>query len=324
MLDKMYITGFFLKLLLLSVVSWLLIHVFASLGIFLAFAYLVFWLISPNKMGLILQFAGNKQTNQNLRQTFRNTILIVLFTFVSLVIVYTENLVLQWITHDTFFQKASFLIESEKEYQVGQEFSMPVEITDLSTAVNTVRIDIKYDPLVIEVSDISTNGSFADVFIEKEIDNQIGYAMISGGLPYPGYIDGNPLFATFTFKCISPGLAKVDFLPSSMILANDGEGTNILTDLQPASYVIVSAKNGNDHILGDDAEHASVVVGEEKLEFFDESEDKIDKEFKVSDEKILGIQDSSQENAHTWGVLNFIKCIDTEIVEIWRDAYKQK
>jgi hypothetical protein len=146
----------------------------------------------------------------------------------SLGIVFVESRVLQIVLPAVATETVSFVIQGEKQYSVGQSFSMPVEITEIASAINAVRVDVKYDPSFIEVESISTEGSFATVFIEKKIDNQLGYAMISGGLPYPGYSGGNSLFVTYIFRGIRPGLAKVDFLPSSMVLANDGVGSNLL------------------------------------------------------------------------------------------------
>ena len=88
--------------------------------------------------------------------------------------------------------------------------------------INAIQADLGFNPEKVEVVDISTQNSFANIFIQKEINNETGYARLTGGLPNPGFFSDRGIFGTVFFRGKQPGVVKIDFLPSSMVLANDG------------------------------------------------------------------------------------------------------
>ena len=116
---------------------------------------------------------------------------------------------------------------------------MKIEITGIKTPINTVQADIGFDPAKLEALDVITDTSFANIFIQKEINNDVGYARLSGGLPNPGFSANSGVFGTIIFKSKTPGAVKVEFLPTSMVLANDSTGTNVLKDYASISYLIL-------------------------------------------------------------------------------------
>ncbi len=116
---------------------------------------------------------------------------------------------------------------------------MKLELENLKTAINTVQADIGFDPERVEVVAISTTDSFAKIFIQQEINNEGGWARLTGGLPNPGFFGERGTFGTIYFRAKSPGIVQLGFLQSSMVLANDGRGTNILKSLPSVSYLIL-------------------------------------------------------------------------------------
>ncbi len=255
-------TTFDLKILFLIIgwiiLSWILIHLMAVFGVFLAFAYPLWWLIAPKKTpclfcnalreGAFCPFCRRQVIKKqglspvNFKSAVLNGALILLFAFVSFGVVYGESRILFKLGFPPTAKTASFIIPAKGQYRIGEVFPMKIDINNLQNAINAVQADVGFDPNKLEVVNISTDGSFANVFIQKEINNQGGWARLTGGLPNPGYLGQNGTFGTIYFKGKSAGLVTIQFLPSSLVLVNDSRGNNVLKDLPSASYLILPEK----------------------------------------------------------------------------------
>lgn len=123
-------------------------------------------------------------------------------------------------------------------YRPGETFPLKIEVENVSHSINAVQLELSYDPAYLEVLNVSTVGSFASVFLDKEIDNERGQFKLSGGIPSPGFKGPRGLFATVIFHARQTGPAQVKFLPSSQIFLNDGKGTNVLKNFQTVGFVI--------------------------------------------------------------------------------------
>ncbi len=139
-------------------------------------------------------------------------------------------------------QTASFVIPPKGQYKLGEIFSMNIEVDNLKNSINAIQADLKFDPKKIEVVNISTKNSFANIFIQKESNNTKGYVRLTGGLPNPGWRGARGLFGTVYFKAKQSGLVTIAYLPTSLVLANDGHGTNLLKSRPSVSYLILPDK----------------------------------------------------------------------------------
>ena len=233
----MKITTLIIKIFVFAISSWILVHVFAIFGVFIAITYPLFWWTNTSKTFPILDNV-TKNIESPIRQLAVSELLILSLTTLSVLIVYAETVFLT----NTFLTQtpktAQIASDSKGTYAVGEVFPMKVNISGMDVPVNAVKTDLSYDPNIAEVVSISTEGSFATIFVEKIVENDVGFARISGGLPNPGFMGSEHLFATFYLKGTRPGVFKVEFLQSSMVLANDGKGTNILQSTRPASFLI--------------------------------------------------------------------------------------
>lgn len=244
-----------LKILVLIILSWILIHVFALLGIYLAIAYPIWWFFAPYQtMCLWCRFKQDGQWCPLCKQavqkasglyprTFRSVLLssfmIIMFSIFSLGVVFVESQILARLGFPATTKTASFIIPSKGQYRLGEIFPMKIEVTGFKTPINAVQTDLSFNPNKLELIDVRTEGSFATLFLQKEINNEAGYARLTGGLPNPGYLGDRGLFGTAYFKGKVAGLATVEFLPSSLVLANDSQGSNILKDYAKISYLIL-------------------------------------------------------------------------------------
>lgn len=238
--------------------SWILIHIFAIFGVILAAAYPAWWIFAPKRTVCFLCRAEREGSKcpfcrqyiikdqgvfpKNLTSALLNGGLILFFSLISLGIVYGESAVLNKLGIPATPKTASFIIPPKGQYRLGEIFPMKIEIANIENAINAVQADIGFDVDKVEIVNISTTDSFANIFIQKEINNQSGWARLTGGLPNPGFFGNQATFGTIYFKGKSPGLIKIGFLTSSMVLANDGRGTNILKSLPSVSYLITPDK----------------------------------------------------------------------------------
>ena len=247
--------GLILKIISFLVASWLLVHFLSFFGVFLVIAYPIWWLFFPKKTicfycrvkgeGEFCPFCRKRidKTNgifpENLRSAVFNGGLILIFSLISIGFVFMESRVLNLLGFPPTPKTVSFVIPATGQYRLGEVFPMKIEITGIKKPINTVQADISFDPKILEITEISTNDSFANIFVQKEINNQVGFARLSGGLPNPGFSGEKGIFGTFYFKGKSPGVVKVDFSSSSKVLANDGRGSNTLKDLASVNYLIL-------------------------------------------------------------------------------------
>ncbi len=218
-----------LKSLGLVLASWVLVHVMSIFGWFVAVGYLTWCCLLSKKRFSWQKIAGH-------------VTLIVLVSLLSGGLVYGETKALEQLGISLTKKTVEFVIPNEGQYRLGEIFPMKIEITGVTKPINAVQADIGFNPAHLEVVAISTDESFANIFIQKEINNDGGYARLTGGLPSPGWFSDRGTFGTVLFKAKAPGLTEVKFLPSSLILANDGKGTNVIKDLSSSSYLILPDK----------------------------------------------------------------------------------
>jgi hypothetical protein len=325
------------KIVSVTLSSWLLIHILAAFGVFLAVAYPIWWFITPTKIICLecrvrkglnwCNFCQHKIENgqvypKNLRSTFLNSFLILIFTIVSFSIVYAEAKLLARVNAQINNRTASFTIPGNMTYKIGETFPFSIDIEGIRTAINTVQVDISFDPEVLEAVNISTHNSFAKVFIEREIYNDIGFVRLTGGLPNPGYKQEKGSFGTIYFRGKSPGITEIQFLPTSVILANDGRGTNVLGSLT-TTPVLILTEPISDEERAKEAEIIidPIVLGEAaegtQLHLYSESRDNRILGLKADGDAVL-LEDQSP--TFFQGVLNFIHKIDDFIIDAWRSV----
>lgn len=242
-------------LVLLAIGSWIAIHIFALLGVFIAFAYPIWWILIPKKTVCFycqsrdpgeICFACKKEVPdnsiryvRNFRSMFMNATLLLIISLVSFGVVLAESKLLTSTGVIPLERTASFEIPTEGQYFINEIFPMNIDVSGIEHPINAVQADIQFDPKVLQVYEIIKDASFAEVFIQEEVNNNVGFVRLTGGLPNPGFSGESGRFATILFQSVAQGVADVEFLPSSMVLANDGKGTNILKNYIRESYLII-------------------------------------------------------------------------------------
>ena len=125
----------------------------------------------------------------------------------------------------------------------GQTFSAIIRVNTEGQAINAAQGSVIYDPAKIEVVSISKAGSIFNLWTQDPtFSNSEGTLSFEGGLPNPGYSGSTGLVVTISFRTkaatTNPGSTDIALI-SGAILANDGQGTNILTSLGKLTVSIV-------------------------------------------------------------------------------------
>ncbi|MEI6498801.1 MAG: cohesin domain-containing protein [bacterium] len=129
-------------------------------------------------------------------------------------------------------------IEAPEEVgSVGKIFTVTIKLDTQGSLVNAVESIIDFDPKVLEVVTTNTEESFCKFYPENTFDNSNGEVRLSCGAPYPGFRGTNSIetiqFLTKAIKSTDIGINK-----QSMVLSNDGKGTNLLKDFDSVSVKI--------------------------------------------------------------------------------------
>ncbi len=239
-----------IKIISIAIVSWILVHFLALFGVFVALIYPVWWLLMPaytrclvcnsSSEGKYCSFCERQVSKNNLKPStlisaVKNGGLIFLFSLISFGLVVLESILVGRFLLPIFQARTAVVHigvpNSDKYFYLNDVISIPLTISGINQAINAVQIDLTYDRNLLQGLEILTDNSFASIFVDKIIDHELGYVRISGGIPNPGFDGEEGLFATVIFRTIRPGTAKVDLLPSSMVLANDGRGSNVLSKI---------------------------------------------------------------------------------------------
>ncbi|MFH1820404.1 MAG: cohesin domain-containing protein [Candidatus Nealsonbacteria bacterium] len=130
-----------------------------------------------------------------------------------------------------------FLSPGSKSFSVNDSFSVQVKVNPAGTSINAAQATIYFPAEKIQVMDIIIDDSVFSIWAkEPEFSNLMGKVSFAGGLPQPGTSQTGNII-TINFKAMAEGEVSL-FFDSALVLANDGQGTNILTYLQPAKYTV--------------------------------------------------------------------------------------
>jgi Cohesin domain len=325
---------FVFKLLTLVFIFWILIHITAIFGIFFAVLYPVLWFVLPKR--LICIFCSSRNDGQmcpvcheiiqksgglspkTFTAAFYNGLVLLLFTMISVGIVFFENELLFNFGFPIPEKTVSFQTTTQQEHQLGEIFPMPVKVVGIKQPINTVSFDISYNPVQLKVVDISTKNSFANIFIQKQIDNTAGITRFAGGIPNPGFSGSEGLFATVYLQGLKTGITTVHFLPSSSVLTNNGHGDNILENFGSTSYLIlpknpISSSGQNNtaqlNVLG------ASTIDKTQMTFYNDKQLPEENSSQIADQS-----NQTKESAMTI-ILTVLGNIDTLILSIWAKLF---
>lgn len=124
-------------------------------------------------------------------------------------------------------------------YEVGSTVDVSFLDDTGGEAINAVQADVLFPADKLQVVNPVASTSFISIWVTAPTySNTDGTIHFQGGLPNPGIKTGGGVISTVTFRVKSPGKATLKFLPTSQVLRNDGQGTNILSSTGTAEFTL--------------------------------------------------------------------------------------
>jgi hypothetical protein len=135
-----------------------------------------------------------------------------------------------------------YLSPSTGNYTVGNTFLIQAKVNSGGVPTNAADGTLVFNPDKLEIKSISKTESVFSLWVqEPTFSNSLGTINFAGGKPSPGFIGAAGIIFTITFKAKTATIdpASVTFAAGS-VLADDGKGTNILTNMGSGSYKLVA------------------------------------------------------------------------------------
>ena len=124
-------------------------------------------------------------------------------------------------------------------FTVGSTFNVSIAVNTGGKSINAVRADVKFPANKLQVVNPSAGTSFISIWVNQPaFSNTAGTISFQGGLPSPGIKTDSGIVSTITFRATAPGPAKLTFQDASQVLANDGQGTDLLTSRGDATFTL--------------------------------------------------------------------------------------
>ncbi len=131
------------------------------------------------------------------------------------------------------------LSPNQGQFSVGSTFQVSIILNTGSQAVNAVNVHVSFPPDKLQVVNPTISQSFIQIWTNgPSYSNTAGTLTFQGGLPSPGITTSSGVVSTIEFRATAVGTATLSFSGDSQVLANDGNGTNILTSKSAGSYLI--------------------------------------------------------------------------------------
>ncbi|MDP2856283.1 MAG: hypothetical protein Q8N90_04220 [bacterium] len=133
---------------------------------------------------------------------------------------------------------------SSGSYNVGQSFSTSIYVSSLDKAMNAASGTVTFPSDKLEIVSISKANSIFSLWVQEPVFSaSAGTLNFEGIVLNPGFSGASGKIISINFKVKAMGGASLVF-SNGAILANDGQGSNILTDLGKASFVFEPAISG--------------------------------------------------------------------------------
>ena len=125
---------------------------------------------------------------------------------------------------------ASLDMEIENQATTTDNFVLKISTNPNGQSINAIGTSVNYSPKEFKATKLNFDNSFCDLFIDKTIDNITGHVSIMCGKPYPG-VDKESTIAEISFTRINKTSKNITFDTGSLVLANDGFGTDVLGEI---------------------------------------------------------------------------------------------
>lgn len=131
-----------------------------------------------------------------------------------------------------------FFSPSQKTVTIGSRLTVTLKVNSGGEAINASEGTIAFTNDFLRLTSISKSGTqFTFWPVEPNGSTTSGRVTFSGGLPSPGYRGSSGTIVSLSFETVKTGRAELS-ISGAKVLANDGQGTNVLTSMSGASLTI--------------------------------------------------------------------------------------
>ena len=131
-----------------------------------------------------------------------------------------------------------YLLPSSGSYAVGDNFKVSIFVSSAIQAMNAASGVISFPQDKLRVVSLSKTSSIASLWVqEPTFSNSAGTVNFEGIVLNPGFTGSAGKIITINFKVKASGSGSLTF-SSGSVLANDGKGTNILSNMSGGSYTL--------------------------------------------------------------------------------------
>lgn len=129
-------------------------------------------------------------------------------------------------------------------YTMGDNISVGVYVSSPDKAMNAASGTVTFPSDKLEVISVSKTNSIFSLWVQEPVfSNSAGTLNFEGIVLNPGFSGVSGKIMSINFRVRAIGSASLVF-SNGAILANDGQGSNILTDLGKANFIFDSAISG--------------------------------------------------------------------------------
>ncbi len=132
------------------------------------------------------------------------------------------------------------VVPSSASVSSGETISIAVSVSSTDQAMNATEGVITFPPNLLQVVSVSKSGSIVGLWVqEPAYSNTVGTVNFEGIALNPGFQGSNGTILTIVFRARAEGSAPLSIADAS-VLANDGNGTEILTSSSGGIVAIVA------------------------------------------------------------------------------------
>ncbi|MBI4158060.1 MAG: hypothetical protein HY505_00330 [Candidatus Yanofskybacteria bacterium] len=140
---------------------------------------------------------------------------------------------------DSTYAGASLYVSPlQEDPRAGTNFTLTIKTDSLAEPINAINGRLTFNPDKLEIINVSKVGSIFNIWLEEpNFTNLEGKLSFQGGVPRPGFIGNGGTVLHIIFRAKAPGIASIVW-EKAEVLAHDGKGTNVLTNLQNFNFAI--------------------------------------------------------------------------------------
>ena len=136
-------------------------------------------------------------------------------------------------------------------FSVNSIFTVGVYVNTKNQSINTINLNLQFDPKKLAVVKPSGGNSIMGVWVESPVyDNKLGFVKMAGVVP-EGVVTSSGLITTVSFKVIAAGESQIYFDKATEILLNDGLGTKASVIFSKSTISLVRPLSGGAIIYSD-------------------------------------------------------------------------